>query len=68
MVPNCSFDRSSRSPIKIMAYGGAILVPMAGPFSYLKKDKLYSKILYFDTHSAKSIKAGLHDEIFLSRP
>ena len=37
MVPNCSFDRSSRSPIKIMAYGGAILVPMAAFLICLKK-------------------------------
>ena len=29
--------RSSRSPVKIMAYGGAILVPMAVPLSFLKK-------------------------------
>ena len=56
--------RSSRSPIKIMAYGGAILVPMAVPLSCLKKDKLCSKILFFNTHSAKSIRESL--DIFLS--
>ena len=48
--------RPSRSPIKIMAYGGAILVPMAVPLSCLEKDKLCSKILFFNTHSAKSIR------------
>ena len=51
--------RSSRSPIKIMAYGGAILVPMAVSLSSLKKDKLCSKIWFFSTHSAKSIRESL---------
>ena len=51
--------RSSRSPMKIMAYGGAILVPMAVPLSCLKKDKLCSKILFFNTHSAKSIRESV---------
>ena len=56
--------RSSRSPMKIMAYGGAILVPMAVPLSCLKKDKLCSKILFFNTHSAKSIRKSV--DILLS--
>ena len=47
--------RFSRSPIKIIAYVGAILVPIAAPLSCLKKDKLCSKILFFNTNSAKSI-------------
>ena len=51
--------RSSRSPMKIMAYGGAILVPMAVPLSCLKKDKLCSKILFFNTQSAKSIRESV---------
>ena len=48
--------RSSRSPIKEIAYGGAILVPTDVPLSCLKKDTLCSKILFFNTHSAKSIR------------
>ena len=56
--------RSSRSPIKIIAYGGAILVPMAIPLSCLKKDKLCSKILLFNMHSAKSIRESV--DIILS--
>ena len=51
--------RSSRSPIKIMAYGGAILVPMAVPLSCLKNDKLCSKILFFNMHSDKSIRESV---------
>ena len=51
--------RSSRSPIKIMVYGGAILVPMAVPPSSLKKDKSCSKTLFFNTHSAKSIRESV---------
>ena len=39
-----------------MAYGRAILVPKAVPLSCLKKDKLRSKTLFFNTHSAKSIR------------
>ena len=38
-----------------MVYGGAILVPMAVPLCCLKKDKLSSKLLFFNTHTAKSI-------------
>ena len=52
--------RSSTSPIKIMAYGGAILVPMAVPLSCLKKGKLRSKIFLFNKHSAKSIKESVN--------
>ena len=51
--------RPSRSPIKIMAHGGAILVPMAVPLSCLEKDKICSKILFFNTHSAKSIRESI---------
>ena len=46
--------RSSRSSIKIITYGGAILVPMAASLSSLKKNKLSSKILFYNTHLAKS--------------
>ena len=45
--------------MKIMAYGGAILVPMAVPLSCLKKDKLCSKILFCNTYSAKSISESV---------
>ena len=51
--------RSSRSPTKIMAYSGAILGPMVVPFICLKKDKLCSKILFFNTHSLKSIRESV---------
>ena len=40
-----------------MAYDGAIVVPMAVLLSCLKK--LYSKILFFHAHSAKSIKESV---------
>ena len=43
-----------------MAYGGYILVPMAVPLSYLKKEKLCSKILFFNTHSTKSIRESVY--------
>ena len=42
-----------------MVYGGAHLVPMAVLLSCLKKDKLCSKILFFNTHSAKSIRESV---------
>ena len=42
-----------------MVHGGVILVPVAVPLSCLKKDKLCSKILFFNTHSAKSIRESV---------
>ena len=51
--------RSSRSPMKIMAYGGAILVPMAVPLSCLKKRQVMFKNIVLYTHSAKSIREFL---------
>ena len=50
---------SSRSRIKIIAYGDAILVSTVAPLSCLKKHKLCSKILFFNTHSAKSIRESI---------
>ena len=47
--------RSFRSPIKIIAYGGAILVPMSVLLSCLKKINYVQKTLVFNMHSAKSI-------------
>ena len=55
---------SSRFPIKIIAYGGHILVPMAVHISCLKKDKLCPKILFFNTHSAKSIREPVDIALF----
>ena len=43
-----------------MVYGGAILGLIAVALSSLKKDKLCSKKLLFNTHSAKSIKESVH--------
>ena len=51
--------RSSRSRIKIIAHSGAILVPMVVSHSCSNKDKLCSKILFFNTHLAKSIRGSV---------
>ena len=57
--------RSSRSRIKIVAHSGAILVPMVVSHSCSNKDKLCSKILFFNTHLAKSIRGSV-DIVFFS--
>ena len=40
----------------MIAYGGAIFVPIAVPLSYLQNERLCFKILFFKTHSADSIR------------
>ena len=47
--------RSSRSPIKIIVFGEAILVPIAVPLSCLKKDKFCSNILFFNRIQLNSL-------------
>ena len=46
---------SLRSPKKMIIYGGTILVPIAVRLSYSYNERLYSKMLFFKTHSANSI-------------
>ena len=49
----------SKSPINIIAYGGAMLVPAAVLLNCLKKEVLCSNILLFRTHSANSIRKSV---------
>ena len=50
---------SSKSLIYIIAYDGAILVPVAVPLNCLWKEVLCSNILFFKMHSANSIRESV---------